>query len=164
MLLLRFAPMVHSLRMRLTWHFEVASLGCLNRKADMLVGLLEKIGHRLLFFSSLKNYLKQDLELKRLWLQEKTLWTGTSQSTASDGARHAAEERTHVASAALKQIEFWKKQKFSPPPLLLLSCPILLSFSAGACHRYGDGPEVTSVRAVFSKWTFNCLLCGCTNI
>lgn len=115
MLLLRFAPMVHSLRMRLTWHFEVASMGCLNRKADMLVGLLEKIGHRLLFFSSLKNYLKQDLELKRLWLQEKTLWTGTSQSTASDGARHAAEERTHVASAALKQIEFWKKQKFFPP-------------------------------------------------
>lgn len=39
----------------------------------MLVGLLEKIGHRLLFFSSLKNYLKQDLEIKRLWLQEKTL-------------------------------------------------------------------------------------------
>lgn len=38
----------------------------------MLVGLLEKIGHRLLFFSSLRNYLKQGLE-KRPWLQENTL-------------------------------------------------------------------------------------------
>lgn len=109
------APMVHYLRMRLTWHFEVASLGCLNRKADMLVGLLEKIGDRLLFFSSLNNDHTLDLEIKRLWLKEKTLWTGTSQSTASDGARHAAEGRTHVARAALKQIEFWKKQKFFPP-------------------------------------------------
>lgn len=37
-------------RMRLSWHFEVASPGCLNRKADMLVRLLKKIGYRLLFF------------------------------------------------------------------------------------------------------------------
>lgn len=39
----------------------------------MLVGLLEKIGHRLLFFSSHKNDHTLDLEIKRLWLQGKTL-------------------------------------------------------------------------------------------
>lgn len=39
----------------------------------MLVGLLEKIGHRLLFFPSLNNYRTLDVEIKRRWLREKAL-------------------------------------------------------------------------------------------
>ena len=48
--------------MRTALHFQVASPGCLNRKADMLVGLWEKIGHRLLFFF-LFSEKKSDLDL-----------------------------------------------------------------------------------------------------
>lgn len=81
----------------------------------MLVGLLEKIGHRLLFFSLPQQLSHAGCGNKTSLATGKGALNG-DESTASDGARHAAEGRTHVArSAALKHIEFWKKQKFFPP-------------------------------------------------
>lgn len=158
--------MAHDLRMRLTWHFEVASLGCLNRKADMLVELLEKIGHRLLFFSPCPRKLshagcgnKTSVASGKDALNGDEWVDSQWRCTARSGGTDARCKRCVKTDRILEEAEV-----FFPPPLLLLSCQVLLSFSAGACHKYGDGPEVASVRAVFSKWTFNCLLCGCTNI
>lgn len=112
------APTLNFLRMRRTWHFEVASLGCLNRKADMLIGLLEKIGHRLLFFSSHENDHTLDLETKRLKASGKDRlnadeWADIQwRCTARSGVAGARYERLR-----LKTDNFFLEEAevFSPP-------------------------------------------------
>lgn len=69
------------------------------------------------------------------------------QSTGCSG--RTAVKRSN--DSVFKLIEIWKKQKFFFPPLLLLSCQILLSFSARAWHRYGDGPGLTFPQTAFWK-------------
>lgn len=51
--------------------------------------------------------------------------------------------------------EIWKKQKFFFPPLLLLSCQILLSFSARVWQSYRNGPGLTFLQTVLHSQTLH---------
>lgn len=94
-----------------------------------------------------------------LWIEKKGVWTGNSRQSMTVH-RMQREDRRTLQRLCLNWSKFGRSRSFFPP-LLLLSCQILLSFSAGAWHRYGNGPGLTFPQTVFLKWTlhfnFNCL-------
>lgn len=150
--------------MRSTWRFEVASPGCLNRKADMLVRL-RKSGI-VCCFSAKTNTRLNPISKSSIWeIRQFGLGTDDGQRQCTGCGGRTAVKRCNDAFKPDRNLE---EAEVFPPPLLLLSCQILLSFSARAWHRYGNGPGLTFPRTVHSKKTlhlrFNCLLFGCTNV
>lgn len=153
-------------RMRSTWHFEVLLRGVWTGRRTCWSGCGRKSGTVCCFFPKTNThrnpiYMSSVREVKpfgRETVDSEWQCTGCSGRTAVKRCN----------DSAFKLIEIWKKQKFFFPPLLLLSCQIILSFSARAWHRYGNGPGLTSPQTVLFKQTlhlsFNCLLFGCTNI